>query len=377
MKHVRKSHGKIALRCLWCHPVDYSSSTEKLCVHKNHKHRSLRLRCFLCVFSTRNLRRWLNHVTEGHTEQMASLFNLARGPGKYILDHDTTRPVPDPEPSDVSFANCNMLWQVENNTPSLDKPLPALAENENSYGSTEAASDSLDLLSNHCDMKRADLNIKASSDEATLGKREQNLNRCPYCGLAFPAIKDLSQHCKSEHIKGSQFSCTQCERQFKDVSGLILHLRTHTGEKPFACHVCPYQTSRKDTLASHLRTHTNERPFKCQLCEYAAKTSGDLTVHMRKHTNERPFACKFCKYASKNSANLKRHMKSHSNVRPHKCPMCDFAAIQRSDLIAHIRTHTNDKPFQCENCLRCYCTSGALKEHMERATCTKVQLPIL
>ncbi|KAK3733592.1 hypothetical protein RRG08_056948 [Elysia crispata] len=77
VKHVRKSHGKAAVRCPLCVGVHYSSSPEEFCVHKKQQHRSVRLRCFLCEFSSRSLDRWAGHVTRVHSGHTISLVSLA------------------------------------------------------------------------------------------------------------------------------------------------------------------------------------------------------------------------------------------------------------------------------------------------------------
>ncbi|GFN98931.1 hypothetical protein PoB_002543700, partial [Plakobranchus ocellatus] len=76
VKHLRKSHGKAAIKCPWCIDVHYRDSVASLCVHKKHDHRSVRLRCFLCAFTSRSLSKWASHVNLSHSGQTSSLVIL-------------------------------------------------------------------------------------------------------------------------------------------------------------------------------------------------------------------------------------------------------------------------------------------------------------
>ena len=363
VKHVRKSHGKAAVRCPLCVGVHYSSSPEELCVHKKQQHLSVRLRCFLCEFSSRSLDRWAGHVTRVHSYQTASLVDLTFG----------SVSVEKSEFLNLNNRHGEQSLRFDNFL--LRQPLPDIVDPEEivhqSPNLTFFGSEHFNSVLNQLDFERkqSEAEGETQSPGVLSGETAQSKVKCPYCSVLFDSIREITQHCRSEHARGAPFPCTQCQRQFKGVSGLILHLRTHTGEKPFACHICSYKTSRKDSLATHMRTHNNDRPFKCQYCEYAAKTSNDLTIHSRIHSKVQPFVCKYCKYKSKNSSNLLRHMKSHLNIRPHKCPACDFTSITKPDLTSHMRIHTNEKPFECNRCLQRFRTSQYLFKH--RQTCSE------
>ena len=55
-----------------------------------------------------------------------------------------------------------------------------------------------------------------------------------------------------------------------------------------------------------MKIHT----FKCDQCEYKADEQSSLIVHQRSHTGERPFQCDQCEY----KANEKRHLKTHTRI---------------------------------------------------------------
>ena len=146
------------------------------------------------------------------------------------------------------------------------------------------------------------------------------------CDEQFVTVEELVDHLSNSHVMPSkdpcEYSCQwkNCVRRGKGFNArykLLIHLRTHTGERPHACHFerCDKRFSRLENLKIHCRTHTGEKPYVCPFegCEKRYSNSSDRFKHTRTHIESKPYRCKvdgcFKQYTDPSS--LRKHLKAH------------------------------------------------------------------
>ena len=78
--------------------------------------------------------------------------------------------------------------------------------------------------------------------------------------------------------------CVECGKIFPNNAKMIIHMRSHTGEKPYGCELCKKRFQQKGDLKIHMRRiHSGEWPLVCPQCNASFRDSKYLRRHMIQH----------------------------------------------------------------------------------------------
>ncbi|KAK3733591.1 hypothetical protein RRG08_056947 [Elysia crispata] len=411
VKHVRKSHGKAAVTCPLCVGVHYSSSPEKLCVHKKQQHRSVRLRCFLCEFSSRSLDRWAGHVTRVHSGQTISLVSLA----SRKRSSSQCFP-PEPRPIDVTgtFKKHHRPEKVCTESQGSNSHSPAdcvLVESGHSSDHADIRPGDPDFLHvpplsprfscsvcgystskqqnlrKHVTEKHSNLKEEIVPHHVRVEGNNKEIN-CPYCNLSYPNIRKLSQHCKIEHYPG-RLRCPECEFTSTKEKRLVKHVRKSQGKAAVRCPLCVgvHYSSSPEELCVHKKQQHRSVRLRCFLCEFSSRSLDSLASRIRSSSSQcfppepRPIDVtgtfkkhhrpeKVCtKSQGANSHSPadcvlveSGHSSDHADIRPDpgrlRCPECEFTSTKEKRLVKHVRKSHGKAGVRCPLCVGVHYSSS-------------------
>lgn len=167
------------------------------------------------------------------------------------------------------------------------------------------------------------------------------------CGRYFESLELLAHHVTLIHAVAALTDglyycrwsgCQRTERGFNARYKMLVHVRTHTKEKPHQCHLCDKRFSRAENLKIHIRSHSGEKPYICTFegCNKAYSNSSDRFKHTRTHSMEKPYMCKVpgCQKRYTDPSSLRKHVKTFK----HSIQIMDSkATLQQPSLLEESR----------------------------------------
>lgn len=165
------------------------------------------------------------------------------------------------------------------------------------------------------------------------GMETEQLFTCNVCQKTFLQMDDLRKHNKN-HL----FSCADCNQAFNDQISLTKHQEEmHTQDKNFHCSQCDKSFKELRTLRLHLKIHNSDYPEHCEVCKKGFRTKWQLKQHLMDHGGKRPYPCPECSFTCKTKQQLNEHRRKHSGEKAYSCPLCGTRFTYRNGLIKHTK----------------------------------------
>ncbi|CAG4978864.1 unnamed protein product [Colias eurytheme] len=146
--------------------------------------------------------------------------------------------------------------------------------------------------------------VKAKSDRKSRGRPRRSNSNILNNGMATPSHCEICKkflsndvqarkHYESEH-PGTDFlkryMCDICGHTTRQHANLMVHMRTHTLEKPYACPHCERRFSMPSNRDRHLVVHTGEKRFQCEHCNRRFSQSSAVKLHIQTVHLKIPYA---------------------------------------------------------------------------------------
>ena len=169
---------------------------------------------------------------------------------------------------------------------------------------------------------------------------KDNTYECDVCGRVFNRAMDLKRHKSRMHTDSlSSQQSNICKKGFQLKSSLKRHESSHfTNIGDYSCEECERQFKTQRSLNNHKRMHKGAK-YKCHNCNKEFQLKSSLNAHLVRHLTDKPFGCQFCSSSFKQSSDLKNHLLMHQYV---SCSFCPLMFRLPTQLASHVRNlHPN------------------------------------
>ena len=136
-------------------------------------------------------------------------------------------------------------------------------------------------------------------------------------GLSKPNTKE-----ESTNTIPNKYQCCRCNKVCKDANQLKIHLRYHSGGFNNACNSCELGFISAAGYTTHMRRIHNmknldcyKQKYSCTQCNKEFKDSDMLKLHARYHSGDYEYLCNYCQigYNGQKAYYFKLHMEHEHN----------------------------------------------------------------
>jgi DNA-directed RNA polymerase subunit RPC12/RpoP len=172
--------------------------------------------------------------------------------------------------------------------------------------------------------------------------------QCEECGKVltggFSSFKLHQKFACKEVEEGPQVPCDICGSLFKSKTHVQQHKkRTHINV-PVVCDICGTVCKNKHSLNSHKRRHDSKnKKHVCDNCGKAFITNLLLIMHIRTHTKEKPFKCPLCDHRCAIKQNIQKHS---LNVHKRQIKCADIITVSGTELQDYNSAKQHDEEFK-------------------------------
>ena len=201
---------------------------------------------------------------------------------------------------------------------------------------------------------------------------------CPYegCAKTIRRRRDIVIHLRT-HTQERPYPCTVegCNKAFLQSAHRYTHLRTHCREKAYSCPVegCDRKLASKGSLQKHGLLHSTDKSIPCTAanCDKKFRTGASLHAHLLQHSGERIWICprETCGKRFARKMHLNAHLLCHAPEKPWSCSRdgCGKRFVRKAQLTAHLQLHSGNRTWPCpfEGCPSRFVRKDGAQRHFQ------------